>query len=75
MEIRKTSASIKKKIFPEVYDHDAYHTRMISIVDYEKGRLNMKVMEPKKYKKVTKISIDVNVVHSCNLGQSRECYQ
>jgi hypothetical protein len=33
------------------------------IVDYEKGRLNIVVMEPKEQKKVTNISIDLNAVH------------
>jgi hypothetical protein len=36
---------------------------MISVVDYEKGRLNIAVMEPKDHKKVTNISIDLNNVH------------
>jgi len=36
---------------------------MISIVDYERGRLNIVVMEPKYHKKVTNISIDLNNVH------------
>jgi hypothetical protein len=63
MEIRKAGASIKKSMIPKVYDHDAYQTRMISVVDYEKGRLNIAVMEPKEQKKVTNISIDLNVVH------------
>jgi hypothetical protein len=62
MEIKKAGASIKKSMIPKVYDHDAYQTRMISIVDYEKGRLNITFVEPKK-KKVTNISIDINVVH------------
>jgi hypothetical protein len=35
---------------------------MISVVDYEKGRL-IYIMEPKEQKKVTNISIDLNVVH------------
>jgi hypothetical protein len=36
---------------------------MILVVDYEKGRLNITVMEPNRHKKVTNISIDLNVVH------------
>jgi len=63
MEIRKTCAKTKKTIIPKVYDHDAYHTRMISVVNYEKGRLNIVVMEPKEQKKVTNIFIDLNAVH------------
>jgi hypothetical protein len=63
MEIKKAGASIKKCMIPKVYDQDAYQTRMISVVDYEKGRLNIAVMEPKKQKKVTNISIDLSVVH------------
>jgi hypothetical protein len=63
MEIRKTCAKIKNNIIPKIYDHDVYQTRMISVVDYEKGRLNIVVMEPKEQKKVTNISIDLNAVH------------
>jgi hypothetical protein len=37
---------------------------MLSVVDYEKGRLNITVLEPKEQKKVTNISIDLNAVHS-----------
>jgi len=36
---------------------------MVSVVDYEKGRLIIAVMEPKDQKKVTSVSIDLNVVH------------
>jgi hypothetical protein len=36
---------------------------MILVVNYEKGRLNIEVMEPKEQKKVTNISIDINVVY------------
>ena len=50
-------------IIPKVYDRDAYHTRMIQVVDYEKGRLNIAVMEPKEKNKVTNISIDLNSFH------------
>jgi hypothetical protein len=63
MEIRKTGANIKKTIIPKVYEHDAYQTRMILVVDYEKGRLNIVIMEPKEQKKVTNISIDLNAFH------------
>jgi len=63
MEIRKTGASIKKILIPKVYDHGAYQTRMMSIAYYVKGMFHIPVMEPKKKKKVTNISIDVNVVH------------
>jgi hypothetical protein len=48
MEIRKEGESIKKIIIPKLYDHDACHTRMISVVYYDKGRLNIAGMEPKK---------------------------
>jgi hypothetical protein len=64
MEIRKMCANIKKTIIPKFYDHDAYQTIMISVVDYEKGRLNIAVMEPKEQKKVTNISIDLNAIHT-----------
>jgi hypothetical protein len=48
MEKIKTCAKIKKTTIPKFYDHDAYQTRMISIVDYEKGRLNIAIMEAKE---------------------------
>jgi hypothetical protein len=35
---------------------------MIYFVDYEKGRLNITLIEPKEEKKVTNISIDLNAV-------------
>jgi len=37
---------------------------MLSVVDYEKGRLNIVVIEPKERRKVTNISIDLNAVNS-----------
>jgi len=46
MEIRKAGPNNMKSMISKVYDHDAYQIRMISIVDYEKGRLNIIVMEP-----------------------------
>jgi len=36
MEIRKIGAKIKKTIIPNIYDHDAYHTKMISSLEYVK---------------------------------------
>jgi hypothetical protein len=36
---------------------------MLSIVDYEKGRLNITMMEPKEKKKVANTSIAINKVH------------
>jgi len=73
MEIRKASASIKKSMIPKVYDHDAYHTRMISTMYYQKGRLNIIVMEPKEQKKLKNISIGLNVVSPLDkLGLHRQ---
>jgi hypothetical protein len=63
MDIRKMGANIKKKNLPKNFEHDTSQTRMISVVDYEKGILNIVVMEPKEWKKVTNISIDLNAVH------------
>jgi hypothetical protein len=51
MEIRKEGESIKKSMIPKVYDHDAYQSKMTSVVYYEKGRLNIAFMEPKEKKK------------------------
>jgi hypothetical protein len=36
---------------------------MLSVLDYEKGRLNIAILEPKEHNKVTKLSIDLNAVH------------
>jgi hypothetical protein len=36
---------------------------MLSVIDYQKVILNIAVMEPKQQKKVTKVLIDINVVH------------
>jgi hypothetical protein len=36
---------------------------MLVVVDYEKGRLNIVVMEPREKKKVTWVSSDLNAVH------------
>jgi len=36
---------------------------MISVVNYEKGRLNITFIEPNEQKKVTNISTDLNAVH------------
>jgi hypothetical protein len=63
MEIKKICANIKNNFIPKIYDHDVYHTMMISVVNYEKGRLNIVVMEPKQQNNVANISIDLNVVH------------
>jgi hypothetical protein len=63
MEIRKEGARIKNNMIVEMYDHDAYQTKMISTMDYERGRLNIAVMEPKEHKKVKYMSIDLNAVH------------
>jgi hypothetical protein len=49
-------------MIPKFYDHDAYQNRMISVVYYEKGRLNIVTMEPKDKKKVTNIHVNLNNV-------------
>jgi hypothetical protein len=57
------SSKMRQNIIPKIFDQGGSQTRMLSVVDYEKGRLNIAVMEPKQQKKVTKVSIDLNVVH------------
>jgi hypothetical protein len=56
-------AKIRQNILPKIFDHETYQTKMVSIVDYEKGRLNIAVLEPKEKKKVTKVSINLNAIH------------
>jgi hypothetical protein len=63
MEIRQAGAKIKKNITPHIFEYDASQARMISVVDYEKGKLNIVVIEQKEKKKVTNVSIDLNAVH------------
>jgi predicted unusual protein kinase regulating ubiquinone biosynthesis (AarF/ABC1/UbiB family) len=47
MEMKKTNAIIRKSMIPKIYDHEAYRTKKISVVEYEEGRLNIAVMESK----------------------------
>jgi len=47
MKVRKEGARIKKSMIHKIYDHDTCQTRMISVVDYGKGKMNIEVMEPK----------------------------
>jgi len=61
-DIRKMSSKIRKKIISKIFDQGGLHTRIIYVVDYEKGTLNITVMEPKQQNKVTKVSIDLNAV-------------
>jgi len=64
MATRKIGAKIKQNILPKIFDQGASQTRMLSIVDYEKCKLNIVVLETKYQMKVTNISIDINAVHS-----------
>jgi hypothetical protein len=63
MATKKMGAKIKQNILPKIFDQGASQTRVLSIVDYEKGKLNIAVMESNDQKKVTNISIDLNAVH------------
>ena len=63
MDIRKIGKKFKQNIIPKIFDHETYQTRMLSVVDYEKGRLNIAVLDPKEQKKVTKVSIDLDAIH------------
>jgi hypothetical protein len=60
---RKKGAKIKQNILPKIFDHETTQARMLSVVDYEKGKLNIAVLEPKEQKKVTNVSIDLNAIH------------
>jgi hypothetical protein len=62
-DIRKMSSKIMQNIIPKIFDQGGSHTHMLYVVDYEKGRLNIAVMERKEKKKVSKVSIDINAVH------------
>jgi hypothetical protein len=63
MEIRQEGANIKKTITRHIFEYDASQSRMISVVDYEKGKLNLFVIEKNKQNQVKHVSIDMNVVH------------
>jgi hypothetical protein len=52
MATRKMGAKIKQNILPKIFDQETSHTRMLYGVDYEKGKLNIAVIEPKEKKKV-----------------------
>jgi hypothetical protein len=43
-------SKIKQNILPNIFDQETSQTRMLSVVDYEKGRLNIVVLEPKEQK-------------------------
>jgi hypothetical protein len=53
MATKKIGAKIKQNILPKIFDQGASQTRMLSVVDYEKGKLNIVVLETKDQKKVT----------------------
>jgi hypothetical protein len=63
MATRNMGENIKQNILPKIFDQEKSQTRMLSVVDYEKGRLKIEVLEPKEKNKVTNISIDLNAVH------------
>jgi hypothetical protein len=63
MEIKKKGVKIKQDIFPKIYDQGSSQTRLLSTMDYEKGKLNIVVLESKDQNKVTNISIDLNAIN------------
>jgi hypothetical protein len=54
---------MRQNSIPEIFDQGGSQTRMIFVVDYEKGRLNIIVMNPKQHNKVTILFIDLNAMH------------
>jgi hypothetical protein len=52
-----------KTFFPKSMTMRHLKLECYQVVDYEKGRLNIAILEPKGTKKVTNISIDLNAVH------------
>jgi len=60
---RKMGANIRQNILPNIFDHETSHTRMLSVVDYEKGILNIIVLDPKEQNKVTNVSMLMQFTH------------
>jgi hypothetical protein len=56
-------SKIRQNILPKIFDHETSQTRMLSVVDYEKGRLNIAVLEPKEQEEGHKGVHDLNAVH------------
>jgi hypothetical protein len=44
MEIKKKGVKIKQDIIPKIFDQDPSQTRLLSVMDYEKGKLNIAVL-------------------------------
>jgi hypothetical protein len=63
MATKNMGAKIKTNILPKIFDKEESHTKVISHVDYEKGKLNIAVMESNDENKVTNIFIDLNAIH------------
>jgi hypothetical protein len=47
MEIKKKGVKIKQDIYPQICDQGSSQTKLLSALDYEKGKLNIVVLESK----------------------------
>jgi hypothetical protein len=66
MTINKQGVNIKKNILPKIYVQGPTQTRLLFSMDYEKGKLNITVLESKDKNKVTNISIDLYAINPIN---------
>jgi hypothetical protein len=62
MEIKEKGVEIKQDAFSQMYDPETSHTRMLSAMDFEKGKLNIVVLETRENKR-TNITFDLNALH------------
>jgi hypothetical protein len=51
VDIGKMGSKIKQNILPKIFDQEKSQTRMLCAVDYEKGGLNIAILELKEKKK------------------------
>jgi hypothetical protein len=63
MAIKNKGVKIKKDMFPKIYDQGSSQTKLLSSMDYEKGKLNLYVLESKDQNKITNISLDINAIN------------
>jgi len=70
MEIKKKGVKSKKYIYPRICDQGSSQTKLLSSMDYEKGKINIYILElndqnikSSENYKVTNISVDSKVVN------------
>jgi hypothetical protein len=62
MEIKEKGVEIKQDDFSQIYDPENAHTIMLFGMDFEKGKLNIVVLETRENKR-TSITFDLNALH------------